>query len=249
MFAVLRILRIAALVFIADIAYFSVPGSAMSVEPLVLDVDSIGNGANQSFRVVNDGADPMPVEIVIEQMEIGPAGEQRNTPANKDFIVYPPQANIPKGGAQVFRVQWIGDSEIKASRNFRFSVSQVPVKQSRSFSGVQFAISFGVIVSVSPPQSKASIVAVTATSVKGKDGKQAVALNVKNSGTKHAYLRDAAISLSGRGWSTKLTAYEVQQKVGLGIVQPGKVRRFLLPIEVPANVADITASIDFQPAK
>jgi fimbrial chaperone protein len=246
---VMRGLCIAALAFLAGITFFSVAGYTMSVEPLVLDIDSIGKGANQSFKVINDGADPMPVEIVIEQLEIGPAGEQRHTPANKEFIVYPPQAKIPKGGAQVFRVQWIGDPEMKASRNFRFSVSQVAVKRSGSPSGVHLAISFGVIISVSPPQGKATVAAIAATSVKGKDGKQAVALSVKNAGNKHAYLRDAAISLSGRGWSAKLTAYEVQQKVGLGIVQPGKERRFLLPIEVPANVSDITASIEYQPGK
>lgn len=244
-----KICSIAALALFFDASYLSGPGRAMSVEPLVLDVDSIGKGASQSFKVVNDGVASMPVEIGIVQMEIGPGGEQRHQAADKDFIVYPPQASIPKGGAQIFRIQWIGDPEIKASRNYRLSVAQVPVKQSDNTSGVQFAISFGVIVSVSPHQSKAALVVMAATSAKGKDGKQSVALNVKNSGNKHAYLRDAAISLSGRGWSAKLTAYEVQQKIGLGIVQPGKERRFLLPIEVPGNVSDITASIDYQPEK
>ena len=221
----------------------------MSVEPLVLDIDSVGKGATQSFKVINDSVSPMPVEIGIGHMEIGPGGEQREVPADKDFIVYPPQTTIPKGGAQIFRVQWIGDPAIKASRNYRFSVSQVTLKRLEKAAGIQFAISFGVIVSVSPPQGKADIIVIAATSVKGKDGKQAVALNVKNPGNKHAYLRDAAIALSGRGWSTKLTAYEVQQKIGLGIVQPGKERRFLLPVEVPRNVSDITASIDYQPEK
>ena len=235
----------------ALILAFCSPGAvqAMSVDPLVIDVATTGKDASQSFKVGNDGASTLPVEIKVSRIEIGPLGEVGYEAAEGDFIVYPPQANIPKGGAQVFRLQWIGNPAIKASRTYRFAVSQVPVALPKETSGIQINTSFGLIVSVSPPQGSAALAVMAATPVKGKDGKHAVALNVKNPGNKHAYLRDAAITLSGRGWSTKLTAYEVGQKLGLGIVQPGKERRFLLPVEVPGNVSDITASIDYQPEK
>jgi P pilus assembly chaperone PapD len=224
-------------------------GWAVSIEPLVLDVASSGKGSKQSFKVENEGASTLPVEIIVSRMEVGIDGEPRYEPADDDFLIYPPQASIPSGGAQIFRVQWIGDPEITTSRNYRVSVSQIPVKQAEGASGVQIVISFGVMVGVSPPQGRAAIAVTGAKPAKGENGKQAVALNVKNTGNKHAYLRDAAISLSGGGWSAKLTAQEVQQKVGIGIVQPGKERRFLIPVEVPAGVSDITASIDYQPDK
>ena len=222
----------------------------MSVEPLVIDVVTTGKGSSQSFKVGNDGAAPLPVEIRISRMEIGSQGELGFEPAEEDFIVYPPQANIPKGGAQIFRLQWIGNPTVKASRTYRFSVSQVPVKLPKEISGIQINMSFGVIVSVSPPESSATILVTGVTLSDGKDGKRTAALKVKNTGVRHAYLRNAAINLSGGGgWSMKLSPYEVEQKVGLEIVQPGKERRFLLPIEVPGNVSDITASIDYQPDK
>ena len=221
--------------------------SAMTVEPMVLDVASIGKETKHSFKVTNTGVSSLLVEITVSRMELGPNGEPRYTPNEDDFLIYPPQANIPKGAAQIFRVQWIGDPEIRESRNYRVSVSQVPVKRPEGTSGIQITMSFGVVVSVSPPQGSAAIAVTGAKPAKGEDGKQAVALNVKNTGNKHAYMRDAAISLSGGGWSAKLTADEVQQKLGLGIVQPGKERRFLIPVEVPAGVSDITASIDYQP--
>jgi len=199
--------------------------------------------------VSNNGASALPVEISVSRIEIGPDGELRYEPDADDFLIYPPQASIQKGAAQIFRVQWIGDPDLKSSRNYRFSVSQVPVSLPQGTSGIQITMSFGVIVSVSPPQGDVAISVSGAKPAKGEDGKQAVALNVRNTGNKHAYLRDAAISLSGGGWSAKLTAYEVQQKVGLGIIQPGKERRFLIPVEVPAGVSDITASIVYQPEK
>ena len=222
---------------------------AISVEPLVLDVASTGKDSSQSFKVVNNDASTLPVELNVSRLELGLNGEPRYGPAENDFLLYPPQASIPKGAAQVFRIQWIGDPDIKTSRNYRISVSQIPLKRPEGTSGVQIVMSFGVMVGVSPAHGKAAVVVTGATPAKGNDGKRVAALQVKNTGNKHAYLRNAAISVSGGGWSANLTASEVRQKVGLGIIQPGKERRFLLPVEVPGNVSDITASIDYQPEK
>ena len=226
----------------------AIPAQAMSVEPLVLDVAAVGNTSSGSFKVGNEGATAFPVEIDISRMEIGSRGELRYEKADRDFIIYPPQANIPKGGAQVFRVQWIGDPMIKSSRNYRLSVAQVPVKLPKEVSGIQVSMSFSVIVSVSPAQESAAL-AVTSATLSDVNGKRAATLQIKNNGLRHAYLRNAVISLAGGGWSTKLSPHEVEQKIGLGIIQPGKERRFLLPVEVPGNVSDITASIDYQPEK
>ncbi len=221
----------------------------MSVEPLVLDVSSLGKDSTQSFRVTNDGSGNLPVEIRVARLDIEPDGTLRYEPAEEDFLIYPPQANIQEGAAQIFRVQWLGSPEINESHTYRLSVSQVPVKQPDSIAGIQITMNFGVIVSVSPPGGNAAIVVMNANRVQADDGKVAAALLVKNPGNKHAYLRDAEIILSAGSWSQKLTPFEVGQKVGLGIIQPGKERRFIMPVEVPPGVTGITASIDYKPEK
>jgi hypothetical protein len=63
----------------------------------------------------------------------------------------------------------------------------------------------------------------------------------------HAYLQRSSIRLSGAGWSAEMTPGEIAQKVGLGIVQPGKQRRFILPVEVPSGVSEIQASVELRP--
>jgi fimbrial chaperone protein len=220
---------------------------AMSVEPILLEATSLGKGATQSFKVVNNGNESMPVEVGVSRIEITAEGEVFYEPAENDFLIYPPQANIPTGGAQIFRVQWIGEPDLKESRNYRLAVSQVPVELPEGTSGIQITMSFGVIVGVSPPQGNATILLNSVKQVKGMDGKPTVAISVSNSGNKHAYMRDAAISLSAGNWSANLNAVEVEKKLGLGIVQPGKERRFLIPMDVPPGVSDITASIDYKP--
>lgn len=226
--------------------WLHLPAAAMAVEPLLLDISTAGQKSRQSFKVVNNGARALPVEIAISRLELGLDGEQKAVPAGKDFLIYPAQAMIPKGGSQVFRVQWIGDPDIPTSQTFRFNVSQVPVKLPKEQSGIQIVMSFGLTVNVAPPQAKAELVVVSAAPVTGKDGKRVASVTLKNPGTKHAYLRNAAVSLSGKGWSARIGPGEIAQKLGLGIVQPGKERRFLLPVEVPGAVSAIQASVSVE---
>lgn len=237
------------LMLIASALVPFVAAKAMSVEPMVLELTSIGKEASGSFKVTNSSAASLPVDIIVSRLEVSADGTPTYTPAPSDILIYPPQANIQKGAAQTFRVQWIGDSALAKSQTYRLSVSQVPLKMAQGQSGIQITMSFGVVVSVAPPQAKAAIAVLDARPAKSSNGKAAIALNIKNSGNKQAYMRDAAINLSADNWSRKLSAIEVGERLGLGIIQPGKERRFLLPIEVPGNVSDITASIDYQPEK
>jgi hypothetical protein len=117
------------------------------------------------------------------------------------------------------------------------------VKLAKGTNGIQIVMSFGVTVNVAPAQGNSEIVVLGAAPVAGKGGKRFAALTVKNPGNKHAYLQKTSIVLSGGGWSAEMKAGEIAQKVGLGIVQPGKERRFILPVEVPANVSKIQASV------
>jgi P pilus assembly chaperone PapD len=228
---------------------FPFAAAAMSVEPLVLELTSLGKDATRSFRVSNTGATQLTVEVTVARVEITSEGESRYKPAGDEFLIYPPQSIILKGGTQTFRVQWIGEPDLKRSQTYRLAVTQVPVKLPKETSGIQVNMSFGIIANVAPPQSKAAMTVTGAALAKDKDGKRVAAIKVKNPGDKHAYLGEASLNLAGGGWSTNLTPSEMSQKVGLGMVQPGKERRFLLPVDVPPNVSDITASIDYQPGK
>ena len=220
---------------------------AMSVEPLVLDLTTLGKEARQSFKVSNDATQPLPLEIRISKLDVGVNGEQKIQPAGDEFLVYPPQAMIPAGGSQVFRIQWIGEPEISKSQSYRLDVAQLPVKLPRETSGIQIVMSFGVSVNVAPPKGQAAILVESAAPVAGKDGKRLASLTVKNPGNKHAYLKQSTIRLSGGGWSAEMTPGEIAQKVGLGIVQPGHERRFVLPVEVPSGVTQIKADVQFRP--
>lgn len=234
---------------IAVVLLFTTPTIAMSVSPTIIDISTGKNKARQ-IRVVNDSAKSLPVEIIIRQIEMDENGNVSSKPAGDEFIIFPPQALIKPGATQSFRIQWVGNPQIKTSKSYIFSVNQVPVKMPKGKSGVQVVFNFATVVNVAPPDGKSAINLVKTGVSKDEKGKLRPALTVKNPGNSYAKLTDATIKLAGGSWSVTLTPEQLRQTVGVGLVQPGKIRRFLIPIDMPEGVTKITASIDYkQPGK
>jgi fimbrial chaperone protein len=244
------LLQCLALCFSAVVATAAIPSVlAMSVTPVVVDMTTTGTGNRAQISVINDGAKPLPVEIIVSRIDVNEAGDVSNSLAGDEFLIFPPQALVPAGATQTFRVQWVGDPQIKTSQSYSFSVNQVPVKMPAGQSGVQVVFNFATIINVAPAGGQASINLVNTGIGKDDKGKSRPTLTVKNPGNKHAKLTDATINLSGGGWSETLRPEQLRQTMGVGLVQPGKTRKFLLPVDLPANVTQITASIDYKPGK
>lgn len=249
MIDMIRIRGVAPIIALLSILGTAQVANALSVTPVVLDMKTIGNENHSQISVVNDGAKTLPVEIVVTRMELNEKGEMSSQPEEKDFVVFPPQALIKPGATQNFRIQWVGEPQIPASRSYIFSVNQVPVKMPAGKSGVQVVFNFATIVNVSPPGAQSSINLVTTSVGKDDKGKARPELTVKNPGNSYAKLTDATIKLSGGSWSETLTPDKLRQVIGVGLVQPGKTRKFLLPVEMPEGVSSITATVDYKPAK
>jgi P pilus assembly chaperone PapD len=222
------------------------PAGAMSVSPNTLDISASANSTGQ-LRVVNDGAVALPIEIVVSRIELNEAGEATSRPAGDEFLIFPPQALLAPGAAQSFRIQWVGDPQIAQSRSYVFSVNQVPVKMPKGKSGMQVVFNFTALVNVAPASGRAGIDLVSTGIGKDEKGKPRPALTVKNPGNIHARLTDATISLSAGSWSQTLRPEQLRQTIGFGLVQPGKTRRFLLPLDLPAGLGPISARVDYKP--
>jgi P pilus assembly chaperone PapD len=228
----------------------TLPAAAMSVTPIVLDMSTAGAGNHSQISVVNDGAKPLPVEIVVSRIELDEKGEMSSKPAGDEFLIFPPQALVAAGATQNFRIQWVGEPQIKTSQSYVFSVNQVPVKMPEGKSGVQVVFNFATIVNIAPPGGKAGIEFVKAGVGKDDKGKTRPEVTVKNPGNVHAKLTDATIKLSAGSWSQTLAPEQLRQSMGVGLVQPGKTRWFILPADLPEGVTQVTASIEYkQPSK
>jgi fimbrial chaperone protein len=221
----------------------------MSVTPIHVEMTSAGSGGRAQVTVTNDGTTPLPVEAAVQKLILAEDGAQQLAKGGDDFLVFPPQALIPPGASQVFRVQWVGEPVIAESESFMLSMNQIPVKLPEGQSAVQVVMSFGVVINVAPPQGTPALALVAAGIAKSKDGKRHPTITVENSSKIHALLPQSTIQVSGGGWSHAFSPLELREKVGIGLVQPGKRRRFVLPVDLPDGVTSVQASLDFKPKR
>ena len=105
-------------------------------------------------------------------MNLDENGERKLSNGGEDLLVFPPQAVVPAGGTQVFRVQWAGEPMLDKSKSYLLSITQVPVKLAPTQSSVQVVVSFGVVVNVAPPQGSPALKLIATGVVTDKQGER-----------------------------------------------------------------------------
>lgn len=221
----------------AVLALCVAPAQATTVSPVILDVATSGRGVAQNVSVTNTGAGPLPIELTVTALEATATGFVASKASTDDLLVAPPTALIPPGQTQTFRVQWIGDPDMVASKHYYVSVNQLPVKLPEGQSAVQVVYNFQVLVSSSSPTRKAQLAITSVTPAAPVDGKPAIAVTVQNSGEAHGYVSQHRLKITETNaagaplWSKTLTGGEFQQLVGYGLVASGHSRTVTIPVE------------------
>jgi fimbrial chaperone protein len=221
--------------------------SAMGVSPVQLEMQSAGGVSRGTLTVDNNSAAPLPIEITIRRMTQDENGVRKyHADGQNEFLILPPQAMIAPGGAQVFRIQWVGEPQLVQSKSFMLFANQVPVKLPASASGVQMISSMGAMINVAPPQSMADLrVVATGIEADKKSGKRHPTLTVENPTKTHALLPKAAIKLQAGNWQESYAPQALAGQVGIGLVPPGQRRKFVLPAVLPQGVTSVQASLEY----
>lgn len=224
---------------------------AIVVTPIHIEMTAVGAGSRAQITVANNNSTaPLPIEVVIQSMTMNEKGERTLTKAGDDFLVLPPQALIAPGATQVFRIQWVGDPQLAQSKSYLMFMNQIPVKMPAKANAVQVVMSFGVVVNVAPAQGTPELKLVgTGIETDKKTGKRHPTITVENPTRVHALLPQSALKVSGGSWSHTFTRTEMDEKIGIGLVLPGKRRRFVLAVDLPAGVSTVQATLDFRPKR
>ncbi len=240
--------RAAAAAAIMAACGFAASANAMSVTPIHVEMKSVGGPSRSQVTVLNTGKAPMPVETMLERLQLDEEGKRKTSKAGEEFLVFPPQAIIPPGGTQVFRLQWVGEPNLAQSQSYIFNISQVPVQFPKGQSKVQVVMGFGVIINVGPNGVDPAL-KIVGSGIMNDKGKRRAFITVENPTKTHALLPEGRLNIAGQGWSQSLTHAEIREKIGIGLVQPGKRRKFVMPFDVPAGVANVQASLDYKPKR
>lgn len=234
------------------LALFSVialtSADAMTVQPVIIDLTTTGSRVSTVVTVENTFDTPLPVELRAVEADFNAGGLVASAREAKDLLIFPPQALIPPGRTQAFRVQWVGDPEIKQSKHFMLTVAQLPVKLPAGQSAVQILYNFQVIISVAAPGVKSAVRIVSTEATKGGDGKNRLTLNLANDSATYGYLSDGTLKVvetdaAGKEVLRKtFSGAEIQQQFGYGLVGPNQTRRLQTPIELPVEGGKIEAT-------
>jgi P pilus assembly chaperone PapD len=237
---VMRITTIATILLIA----LATAGTAyaMGFQPMDMEMTSAGAGARTQFYVSNDSAVAVAVEITVDGLSYTEDGKQvTKEVSGNDLLILPATASIPPGATQTFRVQWVGDPEIKASQSFMVHANQMPVRDTSGKSRIQVVQGFGAILNVAPANGAADLKLLSAAPAKGPKGGPALSILVENPTNTHALIANTALHAG----SQTIGPDTMRSTVGIGVVAPGKKRRFLVPLAAPVE-AGATVTIDYR---
>ncbi|QIG79043.1 fimbrial biogenesis chaperone [Stakelama tenebrarum] len=212
------------------------PALAYRVSPMIYDLDPFGPGATKVLRIENDGDKPITVEIVPEKRSFDIMGAEKRTPAEEDFLIFPPQAVIQPDATQAVRVQYIGEPGLTRSETYTVTVKQVPVQlPTEAQTGVQFLFNFSTLANVVPAGASADVRLESVT----READGSVRLGLRNAGTKYANLATAKVTLTGPGISYEVPIEAWREALGTAWLLPDLERVVLLPAElgVPEGVA------------
>lgn len=229
--------------------------AAMRVSPMVVELSSIGSGSTARIEVQNMNPGSMPFEARVYRIDYDDKGVMHETPADKDFLVFPPQGVLSKGGRQVIRLQWVG-GPLESSRGYYVSINQLPVDVDQQKAegsigaSVQVLYHIKVLAMVAPPNSSADVrveavkpVMIAPPPPPGQ--KQAAApagplqpgieITVRNDGKRYALMAGATWTIEGTGADHQpvkvtLTRDDLNHLLGAGYVPAlGGRRTFKVP--------------------
>jgi len=232
---------------------------AMRVSPMVVEMTTTGSGTVARVEVENLNTGDLPFETRINRLDFDERGQPVETPADGDFLVFPPQGVLTKGGRQVVRLQWVGGADIPASRAYYLSVNQLPVQldsNTGQSAQVQIVYHMKALITVAPPGATPNVSATAIRAIEYQPpavGKEAppprvagVEVTMKNTGRRYAMMSQFRWLFEGTGKDGKplklvVSSEDLNRTVGTGYVAGGGgVRVFQLPLIQAFGAGPIT---------
>jgi len=213
-----------------------VSAGAFSFSPMTVSIGSSGASAVMTYKVTNDSDQQTAVSIKVTTRTIDEAGKETNSPADKEFLVFPARVVLKPRSSQNVKVQYRGNPAISSEVAYRVFAEQLPVDFSKSqSSGVSILLTYVAALYVSPKNAAAKLVIDRAIGSQ-KDGKQGIDITVKNDGTQHALISNPVIRISqGAGLSAlEFTGDSASAIDGQNILAKS-ARTFFVPWEAAVN--------------
>lgn len=216
---------------------------------MIVDMEPAGRGAIGRVELTNDAERDIPYEVLMMRGDISPTGELTLTPADEDFLVFPPQVLVEANSQQVFRIQYLADPSLDQSQIYYLAIRQVPVEFEPGVNQVQVVVNYNVLINVVPQGTSPDPVVrqsryverplVTQSPAEGEvpdvaQVEKGVLVDLGNDGSRYFFASEAKWVISGQTTSgtpleLQLEGKDLSKHTGVGVVAPGKTRKFFFP--------------------
>lgn len=241
------------------------PAQAGRVTPMIVDLEPEGRNSVGRIELTNDADRDIAYEVQMMRGEISPDGKLDLTPADEQFVVFPPQAIVEARSQQVFRIQYVGEEALVNSQIYYLSIKQVPVAFEAGANQVQVVINYNVLVNVVPENTSAVATVRSAQYVERPVStaglteqeipavipvEKGILVDLANEGSRYFFAGNSrwkidATTVSGTPYEMAYSGNEMTKLVGVGVIAPGKYRTFFLPTD--ATLAPDSVRISVEP--
>lgn len=229
------------------LAFSSVAAEAARVSPMIVEVTPMGRGSIARIELSNPGTSEFPVEVQMFRGVITETGELELSPADDQFLLFPTQKVVPVRSQQVFRVQYIGKSELTASEMYYMQIRQIPVEIAPGQSQVQVIVNFNVLVNVVPNGTRPEPIFESIRPAVRQDV-PGIEVRLANRGTRYFTAgtvpwRVSGTAEDGTALDVRLPPEDMSKLIGVGVVAPDRARIFFIPTEKPLVEGTIQANM------
>ena len=225
---------------------------AMRVSPMIVEMGTSGSDGVARIELQNLNQAKLPYEVRVTRIDYHEDGSVTETPADDDFLVFPPQGVLLANARQVIRVQWVGP-QLDSSRAYYVAVNQLPVPLDAPHAAgeppvaqLQIVYHMKALVVVSPPNATPNVSTVEAHAAPYQPKAElpgqkppapvpGISVTLRNTGKRHAMMAGLVWVVSGAGKDGKplQVVYTLQQLsnfIGSGYIGPlGALRTYSLP--------------------
>ena len=211
---------------------------AYKVEPMVAELEPIGNRSQMTMRIDNTSNEVLTVELYPFSMTMDEHGKEKREPADGELLVIPVTAVIQPGRSQSVMVRYLGDPSITQSKAYRVSIKQVKIERKNSTSGMMgLLLQFDTLINVKPKNTFPEL-NIAKISENGDNW----LLEVINSGNSYGRLTQTRWRVSDGANSLMLKGADISKYLAGTLVLPNSKRVFTMtPID---NYNASTVSID-----
>ncbi len=244
-----RPLAAAAALAAAWIALNAGAAGAFQLLPMSMQFAPAGNDAVQTFAVNNEAGGPVAVQLYVVQRVIAQDGTETLTPADADFLVFPPQAVVPGGRTQLIQVRWLGSRAPATELAYRIIAEQLPVTlEDRAVLGgrLEILMRYEGSLYVTPAGAAPNVVVDSVSRAQTADGPKLVVV-LHNRGTAHGLLNQVALTVNSKAADGSTATVELRNEALGGMTSPnilaGNRREFQLPWPAALAADGLTATL------